>query len=239
MEVVRKYIGYIIAAGLLLLLANNCVNKMADNYFGEGNVIEKQLHNKIEIMNAEKRKSDKLRDSLEKENKKKDSEIATLKTENNRIDSERNKLNNKTEKEIAKSKSFTYKESAQFIFKTYNMPNSVSYSDKGVFVSDSVPNKVVETIIERDAFKEDNSLLEQKVKNTEKQVSVLEEKVSNKDLEIKSLSDLGQKKDEVILSEQELNDNLKKQNKKLKTSRTLERILTFVGIVTGVILITK
>src|SRR6478609_348664 len=82
MEDLKRWIWYIIAAGVLIASAVTCTNSVVDGYIGKNNVFEKQLHRKMELLNQEKVKSEKLRDSLQGDNKKKDSIICTLKIKN-------------------------------------------------------------------------------------------------------------------------------------------------------------
>ncbi len=237
-EKAKTWFWYLGGVVILLLLAGNCTNSLADRYFGEGDVLQKQYHAKIEALNQEKIKSQKIIDSLKEDNNQKDMQIGGLQELNNDNDKKIALLSQKAQDGVKVAKTYTYKQSAEFISKAYNAPKSVSYTNQGITLVDSIPNRVVETIIDRDFFKKKLELTEENLNYTGKQVILLEDKVKNKDLEIKTISDLSLRKDDALEASKDLNEATKKENKKLKTSRWIDRAL-IVGAFVGGILLTK
>lgn len=234
-EVLKRWGMYIAAAILLLVLAGTCVNSAGKTIAGEQNVYDKQLKNRVEILVIAKNKTDKVVDSLKYENQKKDKEIANLKKEkaitNKKIaDLEKDKQNT-----LVKVASNTYKQSAEFIGKTYNDKKAVTYTDKGVDLTGTVPNKVVATIVEKEFLEKKLVLTEKNVSDTEKEVAALEGKVKNKDTEIESLNTLSKEKDLTLEASKNLSEATKKENKNLKTGRFINRILIVAAFVGGIL----
>lgn len=236
METVKKYVDYIIAIGILLLLATTCTNSLADRYFGKGDVLQEQYHKKIELLNQERIKSKKIIDSLHEENNQKDMQIGGLQELNHDLDLKIEAATKQKDGVLVKVRKYTYKQSAEYISNAYNAPKAVTYTDKGVMLGDSIPNKVVETIVQKEFFKKKLALTEVKLDFTGRQVNLLEDKVKNKDLEIKTISDLSLRKDDALEASAELNATTKKENKVLRQGRWIDRALIVVAFVGGILI---
>lgn len=238
-EIIKRWFWYVVGIGILLLLATTCTNSLADRYFGKGDVLQEQYHKKIETLNQEAKKSKKIIDSLHEDNNQKDMQIGGLNELTNDQDNKIKELTRKHQDGVKIAKKYTYKESAEYISKTYNAPQSVTYDNKGITLGDSIPQKVVVTHLERNYFKSKLKITELKLDYKGKEVSFLEGKVKNKDLEIQTISTLSSRKDDALDASADLIQNQEKQIKKIKTARTLERIAIGVGVVAGGILLIK
>ncbi len=239
METVKRWFWYVVTIGVLLAWAVSCTNSLADRYFGRGEVLTEQYHKKIELLNQEAKKSQKIIDSLHEDNNQKDMQIGGLNELTNDQDNKIKELTRKHQDGVKIAKKYTYKESAEYISKNYNAPQSVTYDNKGITLGDSIPQKVVVTHLERNYFKRKLEITELKLDYKGKQVNFLEGKVKNKDLEIQTISTLSAHKDDALNASADLIQNQEQQIKKIKTSRTLERVLIGVGVVAGGILLIK
>lgn len=236
MESIKKYLWYIVAIGILLTVATTCINSAADKVAGEREVYEKQLERKMDALKIERERSNKLVDSLHQEGKKKDLAILQLRKSKDSLSSKLVEVRKQKDKEITKVKNFTYKESAEFIGTALHEPESASFDDKGVKLEGGLPNKVAETIVENDFLEKEVILTEQKLDNTEKQVSILEDKVKDKDKELESINSLSQKKDEALEASKAVNDSFKKENKKLKLGRVVDKVLIVAAFIGGILI---
>ena len=237
MEIVKKYFWYVVAIGVLLLCVNTCTNSAANKLEGENNILEKQYHRKLEDLNKIKRESDKTVDSIETDNKKKNEALLISKRENKSLVEKISVLNISRQKELKQIKNFSYQESAEYIAKTYKAPQSVSFNDKGITVIDSLPNLIVRDIADNYYLSQELNLTKGVVFNLEKQTELLVGVIKNKDLEIKSVVEVSNSKDTAISTSQDLIGGQKKEIKKLKTARWIERSLIGIGIIGGLILI--
>lgn len=235
-EIIKKWTGYIVAVVLLLILASTCINTAGDSIAGEQNIYDKQLKNRVEILVTAKNKTDKVVDSLEHENQKKDKELAKLKKEKTTTNKKIADLEKDKQNTLIKVASNTYKQSAEFIGKTYDDKKAVTYTDKGVDLTGTVPNKVVATIVEKEFLEKKLVLTEKNVSDTEKEVAALEGKVKNKDTEIESLNTLSKEKDLTLEASKNFNEATKKENKNLKTGRFINRILIVAAFVGGILI---
>jgi len=239
METIKRWVWYVVGVGILVLLATTCTNSLADRYFGKGEALQSEYHKKIELLNQEKVKSQKVIDSLHEDNNQKDMQIGGLEHLAHDLNVNIIELTRKHQDGVKIAKKYTYKESAEYISKTYNAPQSVTYDNKGITLGDSIPQKVVVTHLERNYFKNKLEITELKLDYKGKEVSFLEGKVKNKDLEIQTISTLSLRKDDALDASADLIQNQEKQLKKIKISRTLERVLIGVGVVAGGILLIK
>ncbi len=236
-EVIKKYAGYVIAFLLLLLIAKNCINSTANKYIGEGNVYEEQLENRVKILKQDSIKAFKTVDSLHQYNKKKDSIISGLKKKNTDLEKKIIVVKKDKDKAVDKSKSFTYKQSADYIAAKYKKPEAVSYDSTGVKLEKDIPNQVVKTIIEKDACEQEAFLSKEILANSESEKKILEEKVINKDKEVKAISDYSKSQNYTLEASQAANESYKKQNKTLRTVRTIDRTIIIVGIIAGLFIL--
>jgi hypothetical protein len=232
-EIFKKYLGYIVAVVALVAMMYTCSNNSILRKEGENNVYEKQLERKVKSLQVNTAQYKKFSDSLSKDNRTKDAAIAELKKKNSIISGRlaQNEFNRKAE--LKKVKSFSYKESAEYIAKTYESPKSVSYTDTGVILNDSIPNKVVSTIVEKAALDTKVILVESKLSNVVKENKELEGKVDNKNQELAAALSINAQKDEALLLSQEYSKNLNKENKKLKTNRFLGKVLIVAAFIGG------
>lgn len=235
-ERVKKYLGYIVAVVALLIMTYTCVNNSALKADGESNVYEKLLERRVKSLKTKEAEYKKFSDSLAKDNKKKDSAIVALREKNNAIalvlaDNERKK-----KADLKKVKTFTYKQSAEYIAKTYNAPKSVIYTNTGVVLNDSIPNRVVETIVEKASLETKVVLTESKLANVTQENKELEGKVENKDKDLIAALEVGKEKDEALFLSTELNKSMKKENRRLKTIKFIDKILILSAFVGGVLI---
>lgn len=228
-EIVVKYTKYILALAVILFFVLKCVNSTADKYTGEGNVYEKQLKNRVEILKKKAEAAKKEIDSLHSYNKERDSIILGLKKSNDKLIEKIAYIGKAKDSAIKKAASFSHKESAYFIGQKLNIPNSVSADSSGVILKNDAPNKVAEVIIEKEACEEENIFTKQLISNSELEKVELNKKLVSKDKEIQTINDLSKEKDLTLEAANQNIDSFKKQIKTLKTSRTIERII-IVGI---------
>lgn len=232
-ENLKKYLGYIVAVIALLLMTYTCVNNSILKKEGESNVYEKQLERRVKSLQANEADYKKFSDSLSKDNKAKDSAIAVLKKKNEVVAGKLADNENKKKADLQKVKSFTYKQSADYIGKTYDSPNSVSYTDTGVILEDSIPNKVVATIVEKASLEKKVVLTETKLANTVQENKELEGKVENGKQDLAAALTVSAEKDEALQLYQEFNKSINKENSRLKTSRFIGRVLIVAAFVGG------
>jgi len=237
MEIIKKWLPYIICIGLLVALATTCINSGAGMMDGETAILENQYHRKIEELNKQKVLSERIVDSLHENNNQKDMQIGGLKELNNDLDKKILELSKKQQDGVKVVKKYTYKESAEYISKTYNAEKSVSYDNQSVNLAGDIPQRVVETIMEKDFLSGKLNLTESKLCNTELQLTVTEEKVVNKDKEIKSIVELSQKKDTVIEASKEVIEKQGQNLKKIKRNRFIEHVAIGVTVITGLLLL--
>jgi hypothetical protein len=235
-ENLKKYLGYIVAVIALLLMTYTCVNNSILRKEGENNIYEKQLERRVKTLQANAADYKKYSDSLSKDSKVKDATIASLKKKNEVVTGKLADNESKKKADLQKVKSFTYKQSAEYIGKTYDSPKSVSYTDIGVVLNDSVPNKVVATIVEKAALETKVGLIETKLSNTVAENKQLGGKVENTQKALSAALDVSSKKDEALQLSQEYNKNVQKENRKLKTSSFIGRVLIVAAFIGGVLI---
>lgn len=235
-ENLKKYLGYIVAVIALLLMTYTCVNNSAIKADGASNVYEKQLERRVKSLKSREVEYKKYTDSLSLDDKKKDSTITALKQKNSIISAKLAENEKKRQVDIRKVKSFTYKQSSDYIAKTYNAPQSVSYTNTGIVLTDSVPNRVVETIVEKASLENKVILTESKLTNVTSENKELEGKVENKDAALKEALKLGEEKDEALQLSKEFNESVSKENRKLKTIKFVDKLLIISAFIGGVLI---
>jgi uncharacterized protein (DUF3084 family) len=235
-ENIKKYAYYIIGVIVLLLLTANCVNNTISKLNGTISVYEKQLENRTKNLKELKEKAKKSADSLHSDNKKKDIKITELKNDNLAISYELAKLQKDKQDALNKAKDFTYQQSAEYIAKTYNAPKSVSYTNTGVTLGDKVPNKVVETIIEKASLEKKVELTECELENTKQVVSTLEGKVENKDTEIAKNAVVAKEAEKTLKDALDLNQTKDKQISKLKKGSFITKLIAVGAFALGILI---
>lgn len=235
-EKIKEYTIYVGMFVCVLLSTMKCSEDATNRVKGEVDLLEKQYKRKIELINTEKNKVKKLKDSLHIDNSKKDSEIAKLKSENKVLDDKITALTAKHKGDIAKVRNYTYDESVKFLVNRYNSPNSISNTNKEMVLRDSIPNLVVKDIVERDFMEQRAAFTEEKLDNLYFEVGVLEKKVVNKDLEIETINELSLSKDGALISAEELNKKYKKENRNLRLGNTITKVLVGVAFAVGFII---
>lgn len=232
-EIVMKYTQYLIALALILFFVARCVNGATDKYIGEGNVYEKQLKNRVEILKQKEAKSKKTIDSLHAFNAEKDSIILGLKKKNEKLVAKVVYIGKTKDAAINKVASFTHKQSADFIAEKLDAKTSVVADSSGVVLKDDAPNKVAKVIVEKEACEEEAAVTKQIIANSEAEKEELNKKLDNKDKEIQTVVDLNKEKDLTLEASRQANESFTKQNKTLRTVRTIDRIIIIGGIITG------
>lgn len=235
-ENLKRYLGYIVAVVALLLMTYTCVNNSILRKEGENNVYEKQLERKVKTLQENELDYKKYSDSLSKDSKAKDSAIIVLKKKNEVITGKLADNESKKKEDLQKVKSFTYKQSSEYIGKTYNSPKSISYTDTGVMLNDSIPNRVVATIVEKAALETKVGLIETKLSNTVQENKQLEGKAENTQKDLSAALMVSGEKDEALKLSQEYNKNVQKENRKLKTGRFIGRVLIVAAFIGGVLI---
>ncbi len=233
LEKVKQYVAYLIAFAILLVCFSTCVDSAAKRVSGEVSVLDKNFQEKLQEIDAKSLKTTYIIDSLHKVNGEKDKKIADLRVKNTELDSKIASADKKSKEQAAKVKSFTYKQSEQFISQRYNSPKSVTSSDVGVTLSNDIPNKIITEVLEKDFLTEKVKFTEGKVENLKLENSLLEDKIRGKDVEISTINDLSADKDEGLDLAKELNDRQKKENRKLKTGRVVDKVLIVAAGVIG------
>jgi uncharacterized coiled-coil protein SlyX len=192
---------------------------------------KKELNKVLDGVKVIKANHKKLVDSLKLEDAKKDAKIAELETDNTRqetiIAENKKQLKNK-QKEIAK---YTYQQSAQYLAERYNI-KAVSAEGSSVVLRDSIPNKVISELVEKDVLLEDVKNYNKIIDNKSTQIKLGEEKLLNKSLELAS-KDLEAKELEKGLNlALDLKNKIDKENKKLKRNGTI-KTLAIIGAGVG------
>ena len=193
---------------------------------------KKELKKVLDGVKVIQAKHKKLVDSLKQEDTKKDAKIAELKTDNTRLETtiaeNKKQLKNK-QKEITK---YTYQQSAQYLSERYNT-KAVSAEGNSVVLRDSVPNKVISELAEKDVLVADVKNYNKIIDNKSTQIKLGEEKLLNKSLELAS-KDLEAKELEKGLNlSLDLTKKTEKENKKLKRNNTLKTFAIIGGGVVG------
>jgi hypothetical protein len=238
-EKVKKYLGYIIAFLLLLFIAVTCINRTANKYIGEGNIYEKQLKNKVILLKKDSIRAATIVDSLHKTNKERESLILNLKKKNTDLEIKVSAVYKKKEQTLKKVKSFTNKQNADFIASSFNKPESITYDSTGVTLKDDLPNQVVKVIIEKEACEEEAVYNKQMLSNAEKEKDILNENLESKDEEIKVINAFSKEQSSTLEASQLANESFKKQNRTLRTGRTIERVLVVAGVITTILILKK
>jgi uncharacterized coiled-coil protein SlyX len=215
----------IVMAVALLLLPSQCE---PDDIKAD----KKELNKVLDGVKVIQAKHKKLVDSLKQEDAKKDAKIAELETDNTRqetiIAENKKQLKNK-QKEIAK---YTYQQSAQYLAERYNT-KAVSAEGSSVVLKDSIPNKVISELVEKDVLVTDVKNYNKIIDNKSSQIKLGEEKLLNKSLELAS-KDLETKELEKGLNlSLDLNKKTEKENKKLKRNNTLKTFAIIGASVAG------
>ena len=184
-------------------------------------VDKKELNKVLDGVKVIQAKHKKLVDSLKQEDAKKDAKIAELKTDNTRqetiIVENKKQLKNK-QKEIAR---YTHQQSAQYLAERYNT-KAVSAEGNFVILKDSIPNKVISELAEKDVLVEDVKSYNKIIDNKTEEVKLEKEKTLSKSLELAS-KDLEAKELEKGLNlSLDLNKKTEKENKRLKKNNTLK-----------------
>lgn len=235
-EIVKRWTVYVVAVIILLVAAGTCVNRSRDVISGEKNVYEKQLERRVKQLKTAEKSTVKYIDSLNNENKKKDKEIEKLKQKNVVVNSKISKLEKDKQSTLTKISKNTYKQSAEAIAKEYKATKSVSYDDSGVNLKDSVPNKVVQTIVEKEFCEEKQALTETKLANTEKVVTALESKVLNGERERDKLKEADKEKDLALEAQKDFNKATEKENRSLKRGRIVDKVLIVAAFIGGILI---
>ena len=182
---------------------------------------KKELNKVLDGVKVIQAKHKKLVDSLKQEDTKKDAKIAELKTDNTRLETtiaeNKKQLKNK-QKEITK---YTYRQSAQYLAERYNT-KAVSVEGSSVVLRDSVPNKVISELAEKDVLVADVKNYNKIIDNKSTQIKLGEEKFLNKSLELASKDLEAKKLEEGLNLSLDLTKKTEKENKRLKRNNTLK-----------------
>ena len=191
---------------------------------------KKELNKVLDGVKVIQAKHKKLVDSLKQEDAKKDAKIAELEIDNTRLETtiaeNKKQLKNK-QKEITK---YTYQQSAQYLSERYNT-KAVSAEGSSVVLRDSVPNKVISELAEKDVLVADVKNYNKIIDNKSTQIKLGEEKLLNKSLELASKDLEAKKLEEGLNLSLDLTKKTEKENKKLRQNNTLK---TFAIIGAGV-----
>jgi flagellar motility protein MotE (MotC chaperone) len=141
-------------------------------------------------------------------------------------------------KDKEKIKNLSLVQRAQELNKIYKT-NQATATNTSVDLQGDLSQRVLETIYEADECQDivadkDSIITEQKgiIKNSEKEAANFETMLNSAEKQIKQQKELQESADKNI-------DNLEKQNKKLRTKSTLNKIFTGIGIGVGVFIGTQ
>jgi uncharacterized protein (DUF3084 family) len=112
----------------------------------------------------------------------------------------------------------------------------VSYTNTGVTLGDKVPNKVVETIIEKASLEKKVELTECELENTKQVVSTLEGKVENKDTEIAKNAVVAKEAEKTLKDALDLNQTKDKQISKLKKGSFITKLIAVGAFALGILI---
>lgn len=227
MEQIKKYWREIAIA--LLIIGLLCMSQCEPD---DIKADKKELNKVLDGVKVIKAKHKKLVDSLKQEDAKKDAKIAELETDNTRqetiIAENKKQLKNK-QKEITR---YTYQQSAQYLAERYNT-KAVSAEGNSVVLRDSIPNKVISELAEKDVLVADVKNYNKIIDNKSTQIKLGEEKLLNKSLELAS-KDLEAKELEKGLNlSLDLTKKTEKENKRLRRNNTLKTFAIIGASVTG------
>lgn len=148
---------------------------------------KKELNKVLDGVKVIQKRHKILVDSLRKEDAKKDIIISELRTNTTILEtkiSEGKIALEKKKKDITK---FTYQQSAKYLADRYpSKTPSVLAENNSVVMKDSVPNKVITELEEKDALEKDTKNYLKIIDNKTEEVKLVGEKLLNKDLELAS-----------------------------------------------------
>lgn len=235
-EVIQKYKQYI-TAGLILAViffsVRACNNNQLQKTAGENKILKEQVKKEKDAFDIIEAKRLREKDSIYKKIAEKEKEVQKLKDKISQSDFKIAELEVKAGKDKVKIKNMSLQKVADTLNVIYGGKNAVA-TDKDISVKNQLPNQLVETVV-------DLNLTKSVITEKDKQLIVYDSIVSAKDKVISGKNMLLDSAEKSLKESKELNNlqtnlntNLEKENKKLKTRSTLDRILVPISLAAGI-----
>lgn len=223
------WIGFTVVV-LLFVFTGSCI----DNYISKKEFEKEVLEKEIKTFKDSIKESEKIRkiksDSLQKEYDKKDKEILKLRSENSKLTNDIKEVKKKAENEKSKVKDFSFKQQAKWIELRYGLP--VDFNDTSVVIYDKVPGKIIDELIDKDAYEITVFKQEKIIENKDKDILLLEQKFSDKQTELNDANKTISLFKEKEIKQDELNAT---NNSIIKTQKAKTVVGTIIGVGVGII----
>lgn len=234
MEQINKFKWWIIAGIIIVILfcVDSCVGKQIDQLHGENKILKEQITQAKDGLKVSKQERLRLKDSIRAENAKKEQKI---KEQDKVIAESKDRiaiLERKTSKakEIAKNKS--YEAVADTLNVIYGGKNAVATANS-VDMKSSLPNQILETIIDANECSEIVKEKDIQLVAKDSVIGIKDGQLKDSALNLFSAEKEIKKHEELDKLQTDLNKNLEKENKKLRTKSWINKILIPVGVTIG------
>jgi len=210
----KKYYKEVIIAALiiLLLLVHTCSNDRQHEAEGEITILTEQVEELTEQLALQEQDRRVIVDSLQKDNDRRLGIICALEDKNKQHEAKIKKLQEAKKKNI----DYSNEEVVIFLEERYHSENSISLTEKGVEIRDSVPSRIVNELeildIDEKIISEQSAWIE----GQSEQITELNGIVVNKDVEISAAGrtidmqkELQEKTDQIVKTQTKSITNLK------------------------------
>lgn len=213
---------------VFLLFFAKCQSDSLARLKGEETVLREQIKTAEDGLAVFEENRLREKDSLTTENDKKEKEIERLKKEAEDSQLAVAKIKNQLKKDKKRIKNMSYKEVAKDLNKIYKT-DSVIATETSVNMSDSIPQKVLSDVVEKDALQKEVAEKDKQLESKDNTIVELEDINFNQTTMLISAEEQIKKEKENSELKDKLNENLTKQVKKPRVGQIL------IGVAAGVI----
>jgi len=236
-EIIQKYrvVIFIIVCSLIFFSAKSCVNRQADELRGKNEQLKEQIDKDLKEAKKSDQNTIRLKDSIKAENAKKELELKKLKDKIAVSEGKIKDLEKQANVSKDKIKNMDLQEVAKTLNETYNSKDATALSSS-IDIKNSMPYKILETVV-------DANTAQEIIKEKDVQLVSKDSIINIKDTQLKDSSTLLISTEnslnsykEVSKLQSDLNKSLEKENSKIRTESTLNKILIPVAAGIGIII---
>jgi len=236
-EVIQKYrvVILIVICSIIFASIKSCVNRQVDELRGKNEQLEEQVKKAQDGTKVLEENRVKLKDSIKAENVKKELELKKLMSKVSASEGNIKYLEKQATANKDKIKNMDLQEVAKTLNETYNSKDATALSSS-IDIKNSMPYKILETVV-------DANTAQEIIKEKDVQLVSKDSIINIKDTQLKDSSTLLISTEnslnsykEVSELQSDLNKSLEKENSKIRTKSTLNKILIPVAAGIGIII---